>query len=273
MRAWLAAHPVAGFVLLAFGISYLLGIPFLVFVSGAIPPRLPLTRLYASRLLIVYGPAMAALIMTSARGRGLRPLLSKLVPTRSDLAAGAGIMSAGIVIAAAGLLASGVGVAPAWTSVRTNAGLFLAHFVLQLLCIAAGEEVGWRGWLLPVLASRMSRLRATLVTAAIWTLWHGPRLIDRPTAVVLFAVSVFGLSFVFTWLWSQARQRLFPVIVAHAIVNAPMFFLEQAGVLAPERLASGWMMIHVIYTILGVTLVMRRREWWREPEGAGDRLR
>lgn len=266
MKAWIVAHPVAGFVLLAFGISYLLGIPFLVFASGAIPPHLPLSRLYAPRLLIVYGPAMAALIMTSARGQGLRPLLSKVVPSRSDLAAAAVIVSVGMATAAGSLLFAGVTAVGLWATVHANGGLLVAHFILQLLCIGIGEELGWRGWLLPVLAPHRSRLHATLVTAAVWTLWHGPRLIDRPFAVLLFAVAVFGLSFLFTWIWSHAGHRLFPVVVAHATVNAPMFFWEHTGTLSPDRLTSAWVTLHTVYTILAVALVIRRWEWWMDAE-------
>lgn len=279
-RNWLAARPVRVFIVLAFGISYLLGVPFLVFASGAIPPHLELARLYIPRLLIVYGPALAALIMASAFGPDVRLLVRELVPTRGDLATAACIVFFGAIVSALGLLSVGVTNIDLWATLHSSAGLILAHFVLQCLCIGIGEELGWRGWLLPALAGRVSRFRATLLTGLVWTLWHGPRLIDRPTAVVFFAVSVFGLSFLFTWLWSRADHRLFPVVVAHATVNAPMFFWEQTGTLSADRLAGAWTTIQVIYTILGVTLVMRRRAWWARAArsdltrpGASDRLR
>ena len=280
MRTWFAARPVGGFILLAFGISYLLGIPLLVFASGAIPPHLELARLYAPRLLIVSGPAIAAVVMTSTVGPGVRPLLLKVVPTGGDLVTATFIVFVGAVASAVGLLSAGVTIVDVWETLHSNAGPLLAHFFLQCLCIGIGEELGWRGWLLPVVATRMSRIRATLVTACVWALWHGPRLFDRPTAVILFAVSVFGLSFLFTWLWSQAGHRVFPVVVAHATVNAPMFFWEQTRTLSPDRLGSAWMTIHVIYTILGFMLVMRWSTWWTSAEafdatrpGASDGLR
>jgi hypothetical protein len=62
-RNWLPTRPVLAFIMLAFGISYLLGIPWLVLASGATPPHLEHARLYVPRLLIVYGPAFAALMM------------------------------------------------------------------------------------------------------------------------------------------------------------------------------------------------------------------
>lgn len=51
-------------------------------------------------------------------------------------------------------------------------GLFLG----PLLNIAAtfGEEWGWRGYLMPKLAKRMSITAALLISGVIWGLWHAP---------------------------------------------------------------------------------------------------
>jgi membrane protease YdiL (CAAX protease family) len=268
MKGWLATHPIAGFALLAFGISYALGTPLLIFASGAIPPHSPLLRLYLPRLLVVYGPGIAALTMASVEGPGARALLSKLNPSRSDVAVAAVVIAVGASISAAGLLVAGVAGAEVWQTARGHAGLLFAHFILQLLCIATGEELGWRGWLLPVLAVRTSRIRATLATAAVWALWHGPLLFARPPVVAMFVVSVAGLSVLFTWLWSRAGHRLFPVIVAHAMVNAPMFFWEQAGAAGADRLASAWMAIEAVCASIGVVLVLLGWRWWTSSEPA-----
>lgn len=39
---------------------------------------------------------------------------------------------------------------------------------------ALGEELAWRGWLLPRLADICSERRAALITSLIWGLWHAP---------------------------------------------------------------------------------------------------
>lgn len=37
-----------------------------------------------------------------------------------------------------------------------------------------GEELAWRGWLLPKLTERFGQLRAVLLTSLVWGLWHAP---------------------------------------------------------------------------------------------------
>ena len=49
--------------------------------------------------------------------------------------------------------------------------LFVAPFVNGL--VAFGEELGWRGYLLPKLLP-LGRLRAHLLLGVIWSLWHLP---------------------------------------------------------------------------------------------------
>lgn len=57
---------------------------------------------------------------------------------------------------------------------------------LQLLAIVPGalinaipvlgEEIGWRGWLLPRLLP-LGRLRAIVISGVVWGLWHAPLLL------------------------------------------------------------------------------------------------
>ena len=37
-----------------------------------------------------------------------------------------------------------------------------------------GEELAWRGWLLPKLTERFGQLRAVLLTGLVWGIWHAP---------------------------------------------------------------------------------------------------
>jgi len=73
---------------------------------------------------------------------------------------------------------------------------------------ALGEEIGWRGFLVPELAKTTSFTKTALISGAIWTAWHVPILVfadyNSGTPVwyglTCFAVMVMGISFVFAWM-------------------------------------------------------------------------
>jgi len=275
MTRWIRAHPVAGFVLIAFGVSYLVGMPLLMGVTGMIPPHAYLARAHLPRIGVTYGPAVAALIVARLSGTpsAAGELLRRALPTRRDLPWSIGIVVVGIGLASLALAVAGVGRAEQLASVRAHGGLLAAHFAMQLLVIALGEELGWRGWLLPTLAARTTRLRATLAVAAIWGVWHAPLLFSGFVAASMFLLAVLGLSVIFTALWARAGHRLFTVVLAHATVNAPLFFMEQlvaASQPGDARVGLAWRALQGMYAVAGLVVVAATWRWWRAREPHTD---
>jgi hypothetical protein len=90
---------------------------------------------------------------------------------------------------------------------------------------ALGEEVGWRGWLLPKLMP-LGTLPALLVSGVIWGLWHAPVILlgynypDAPGWLALTAMvgmcTVIGA--VFGWLRLRSGS-VWPAALAHAAFN------------------------------------------------------
>lgn len=87
--------------------------------------------------------------------------------------------------------------------------LFAATVGMLGSCIfALGEELGWRGFLVPQLAKLTSFPRVALISGTIWALWHYPLILfadyhgagPRWYSVVCFTVLVLGLSFLFAWM-------------------------------------------------------------------------
>jgi membrane protease YdiL (CAAX protease family) len=80
---------------------------------------------------------------------------------------------------------------------------------LPINCVAAlGEEIGWRGLLVPELARRVTFARTALLSGAIWAVWHYPLLLfadynsGTPAwyGLACFSVMVLGISFVYAWM-------------------------------------------------------------------------
>jgi membrane protease YdiL (CAAX protease family) len=97
---------------------------------------------------------------------------------------------------------------------------------LQSLLSATGEELGWRGFLVPTLARTMSFGRTALVSGAIWAAWHFPLIIfadyngGTPTwySVLCFAAMVVSLGVPFAWLRLRSGS-VWPTAILHASHN------------------------------------------------------
>lgn len=89
-----------------------------------------------------------------------------------------------------------------------------------------GEEIGWRGFLVPELSRTMSFTSTALISGAVWACWHYPVLIwgdynaATPTwyGLTCFTVLVFGASFIFAWMRLKSGS-LWTGAILHASHN------------------------------------------------------
>jgi membrane protease YdiL (CAAX protease family) len=168
------------------------------------------------------GLLVAALIVLGLTSgwRGPRELLLAIVRIRVPLTRwlGAFLIPIGIVAIALGTApAFGVGIRmqpPPWSDL-------FDRFVFTFLFVALGEEPAWRGYLLPALQRRFSPVLATLIVAAIWSIWHLPLWGSEFawTIVPAFLVSLFGGAFVLSWLYNASRGSVLMPMLMHATLN------------------------------------------------------
>ena len=113
--------------------------------------------------------------------------------------------------------------------------------VLISMLSAAGEEIGWRGFIVPELARRTTFTRTAAVSGAVWALWHLPLLLfagyrsDAPlwSALPCFVVLTLSLSVVLAWLRLRSGS-VWPAVLLHASHN--LFILH---VFSPLTVDSG----------------------------------
>ncbi len=102
------------------------------------------------------------------------------------------------------------------------------------IVFALGEELGWRGFLLPKLLP-LGPWKAMLISGAIWGLWHAPAILqghnypDHPVlGVFLMVVFCALLGVIFSWLYLETKSVWAPAL-AHGSLNAwgnlPLAFL------------------------------------------------
>src|SRR5262249_10591545 len=94
-----------------------------------------------------------------------------------------------------------------------------------------GEEIGWRGFLVPELAKRYSFAGTAVISGVVWALWHFPILLfadyhpPTPTWYYLTCImlTIPAISFVLTWMRLRSGS-LWTGVILHASHNT---FIQQ----------------------------------------------
>lgn len=158
---------VAGFVALAYALAWAVWAPLwlagAVVTKGALPTHLP----------GLLAPALAAAGMAALGGAAAQAdLWQRLTRLPNGPVGWALALSPLPVIALAAMLgadAAGIG---RYSGVAE--GPFAALLLIVLIVNGLGEELGWRGYLLPRAQALWGLRRGTLATGAIWAGWHLP---------------------------------------------------------------------------------------------------
>lgn len=120
----------------------------------------------------------------------------------------------------------GLGPLPSWASISLYFVLAGTAGMVRSCASALGEEIGWRGFLVPQLSKMTSFTGTALVSGIVWSLWHYPILIfadynaGTPTwyGLTCFTVMVISISFVFAWMRLKSGS-LWTGVLLHASHN------------------------------------------------------
>jgi membrane protease YdiL (CAAX protease family) len=131
---------------------------------------------------------------------------------------------------------------------------FVLPFFLTDL-ISNGEEIGWRGYVLPRLQAKHNALAAALITGVIWGLWHIPKFITHWdwSYFALFMLDTIAKAVFLVWMYNGTGGSLLLVAMAHATWNTASIFIPVASAVSAENL--GALAMQVIVEILFVVVI------------------
>jgi membrane protease YdiL (CAAX protease family) len=205
-----------------------------------------------------FGPLVAAIVFTVRdRDASLRALFGGLRPRSRWLA-----WYAGALVLPGALLVIGGAAFAAFGAWGDRSYLHLPtlpqHFV-ALALVPIVEEIGWRGFALPRLQRRYSRLTAALILGAVWAVWH----------VLMFylaglSVGAMGLGFLMilagsvgmSWLYNRTDQHLLPMVLVHAGMH--LFNSHRA---LPDDVTPA--LAHTLMWCVFAIVVLADRDAWR----------
>jgi uncharacterized protein len=114
-----------------------------------------------------------------------------------------------------------------------GASAYLPMFIVPFFLVDAisnGEEIGWRGYVLPRLQVRHSALVASLILGVVWGFWHLPKFLgDDSSPFWLFMIRTTAAAVLYTWLFNNTRGSLLMTTLFHASANTAGVFLPIAN--------------------------------------------
>lgn len=278
-REW---RRIGAFVTILYGATYL--VQLVMWYSGGAEGQTfrvlaPITMLF---------PGIAALIFLKASGEGLR-FIDWTVPKPRFLLWGALVPATTALVCVVLISSFHLGSSPhlSWAdgNVAIEKGpfllgqgqqslmIFLVNYAVTAVVfsavngvVAAGEEIGWRGFLQKKLVARLGVLPGVALVGLIWAHWHTPVILmgynypDHPVlgALLLWPVTCILMSFLLAWLTINGGS-VWPAALAHGSWNAFHGSLVDGMELSASRLWAEGVSVLVSLLVAGVSYWAIRR--------------
>jgi len=225
-RAQHRASPLTFFLL-----TFFLAIPFLLLGAATgleLMPGLPIAGL------MFVCPGLAALILTfrEAGGAAAVALFGRVFDVRriDRLAWFAPIL----------LLEPAEKTLAFWIQCLSGTPIPAPHFELGhtlVLCAlffisAAGEELGWSGYVLAPLQARWGALRAGLIIGVVWAVYHYIALVQAHRSIAWIAgwsLGTVAARVILVWLYNNTRRSIFAASLFHMTFNVTWQLFPVSG--------------------------------------------
>jgi uncharacterized protein len=234
LKQWMRRHPLFSYFFMAYAFTWITLLPYTLAEWSSPLPKAQFYNLFF--ILHTFGPAVSAYVMfriTDGKA-GWLSVRNRIKQVR----AGWG-WYAFILLGIPALILIGMLILPgALTSFQGLPPYFLAQYPFLFVLIffgggPLGEEIGWRGFALPLMQSRYGALRATLLLGVLWAFWHledfftasqgggpGTGLVAFTYHLPIFLVMVMALAIIMTWVFNHTRGSIFIAILLHASYDA-----------------------------------------------------
>lgn len=186
---------------------------------------------------------------------GVDKLFKQFKPRRAHLFVYFTVPCLALFILGAALLIVNADAVVIWQHLSSNILTFVILLLLQVVFVALGEEIGWRGYLQSNLLRKCSKNKTALYVFLAWTIWHWPKytmLSYEGSAALTLSLLSFSYLFVYTRSWFRPYLLIFAIV--HGSFNASIYFFEPV---LGETMVSVWLVTAAIYGVATLAIVFQ----------------
>lgn len=259
------------YFLLTFLVSWIFFIGIVLLSTGSLSVTPGITVLQPILVFLgVASPSLVALFLLHQNGakEQIQKILKKVfqwkVSIRWYLFAAGFIVIIKLLVAGLHKMLTGL-----WPVFGTEPWYLMAGAVFISTWVQAGEEIGWRGFVLPRLTEKLGLSLATLILGLIWAAWHLP-LFFVPGAstygqsFLLYTLQVTALSVALGWLYWRSGGSLLLTMLMHAAVNntkniVPSALNETTEPYLLNASLIGWLTVVLLWIFASIFLLHMRK--------------
>lgn len=230
MTKLFSKYPAAIYYVLAMIGTIALGTPQMIFFPQSLDYTLMLGQ---------WGPAAAAVVVTlvASGNSGLAPLWRKLSLRGMKLndiflAVIVPFVCAMLAYLVISLVEYGRLIPPVLTRSFPNYCVCLAATLFSVI----GEEIGWRGFMLPTLLKKHSIIVSSFILGLCWGIWHFR--FQSFWLALFYLIVVIEYAFMFSWLYQKTGGGLSIGVLLHTSINTCSFILFENLLLVTNPAAS-----------------------------------
>jgi uncharacterized protein len=220
-------------------------------------------------LLGVFAPALVALALTDLEnGRAaavalLRRIIQPPVAVRWYLFAVSYLLIIKLTVALLLRLATG-----AWPAFGQETAYLMVIAIPFSTPVQAGEEIGWRGYALPRLSTRVGLPTASIIVGIVWACWHLPFFFisgnDKSgQSFVVYLLGVTALSIAMAWVYWRTNSSLLVTMLMHAAINntkdiVPSAVSDATNAFSLRSSPVAWLTVAVLW-VCAIYFLVRMR--------------
>jgi len=244
IRAWTDRHRLLSFVAIAYAFTWT--------IQGALAYS-GMEASWTHSILIGFsgfGPPIGAAVVIWASGGSLRTWIGQMFEWRIGAKWWALAIGLPFVVLSLGVFLFVAAGGPINLTEFESPFIYLFAMAWGTVWGGGQEDLGWRGFMLPILQDSYSALVSSAIVGVTWAAWHLPLFLNATTThggwplsqQLLWMVSILAGSILWTWMYNSTGGSVLAVAVFHAGINAMGIFhpADQAA-LVPNGVPDPWL--------------------------------